>query len=715
MTTSNNNPESDTVPPPDRLPKIIVIAAILTAVTFVMLLGIQSLCAEDLGYHVLYGQRFWESGEIADHDDFLYTLPSVDMPPEQRPEPMAGAWYDDQGRLRFPNANWLTQVIFAGAYAIGGFVGLNLLLTVCIWALMGGLFLLMRRLRVGVLGAAAGIAIIALASYTRFTLRPELLGYIIVVGQLILLARMISDPTAHRLSRSAMVGLVVLQWAFVNVHSFFYFGWAVTAAVLADSGIRWLWGRWAKTEEPDTQRHLRANTLCLLVVLAAQVAICFVNPWTWRLVALPAQTAIYFREHNITTPKGEHPWSWLGEQGRTFPDLQQLTEAWRSFRAEGFQTHRAPWALVSIPLGLAILGAIAAILRRRWAQLLILAAGVYLALSMFRNMGVGTMLMVPMTLAGLAGLARWLGQRVGSDLRARGIILAGGVTALCCGWLVWLLVAGDFHQPRYQMKLGWGRSNVVFPQGMADWINEHDLQGRIWTDLETSSNLYFLLDQPRPMFPIINNGWAYPPAVMGEVFDSVFLPQEHLMDAVKRHNISAIVCRTDRRGKLITYMRGNLRWALVHLDGAHALFVRKDGPDGELALARALTPRSWDSQAFIERAEQRELYPAFAMYAAGASLINLRWNTDAVELLTEATRLAPSDPEILRYLGYASGNLAIQQKEQGDPAWRETVRQGIDALRRSLALRPDDETLMVLARMQQLAAPAPASPILPRP
>ena len=132
--------------PPDHdsestVRKIAAAIAIGSALTCLFLLSLRTLSSVDLGYHLAYGEHAIQTGELVDHNPFLYTLPPQDLAPSLRPEPGPASWYDDQGRYRFPNSNWLSQVLMAAVFQWWGETGLCLLnatLVLGIGALMVG-------------------------------------------------------------------------------------------------------------------------------------------------------------------------------------------------------------------------------------------------------------------------------------------------------------------------------------------------------------------------------------------------------------------------------------------------------------------------------------------------------------------------------------------------------------------------------------------------
>ncbi|MHC4985338.1 MAG: hypothetical protein ACYTFO_04195 [Planctomycetota bacterium] len=669
--------------------------ALIGALVVVAMLGVRPITSEDLGCHLAYGKAFWQEGRIVDYNDFLYTLPSADVPPDQRPEPMAGGWYDQQGRCRFPNANWLTQVIFGGVYLLGGFTGLNVLLMLMVWVFFALTVVLMQRLGVGPLGIAFGLILIGLIAFLRFTLRPELLGYLALLGQAALLAPLMLALTTARIRVPRIIALVALQWVLANVHSYFYIGLGLTGAVALDGVARWAWAAFVeKKEAPDVLRH---NARWLAVLLAAQVAACFVNPWTWRLVFLPLQTISYLGQQDVASGAGASPWALLSETQRTFLNSVQFTHAWSDFLQRGF---RGDWlrSTYIVVLFVAGIGGLMALLRRRWSQVLWLAAGMYLSLSMVRNVAIGTLLMLPIALAawrvGLSGMGEYVTEKTRQVLT---VLAATAVTAACGLLGVWI-ATGRIYQPQFQLRFGLGVSRVMVPFGPAKWLNEHTPKGRIWTDFISSSNLFILLDPPREL-PIITNGWAYPPAVMEEVID-VYRDTKDLHGlevkaidslnaAADTYGMTTLLVRTDRGMPVWSQLRDRADWSLVFLDGTYAILVRTTGPDADLAREARIEPEQWDAEAYIAHAKEVEFWPAYALEAVGASISSWHWDDQAIHILQEAVDLDPQGAVAWRSLGLALASRGLRRNQQRLPGVKEDFEAAIQALKRSFSIQPD--------------------------
>jgi len=661
------------------------------------MLGIRPLTSDDLGYHLAYGLQFWQEGRVVDHSSFIYTLPPIDAAAQDRPPAAAGSWYDDHGRYRFPNANWLTQVLFAGVFLLGGFAAMNVLLVALVWGFFAASIALMRRLKVPMAPAMVGVLLMALMSYVRFTLRPELPALIVLALQACLLARVSEDPERPLRWRTA-IGLISLQVLLVNLHISFYIGLGLTGAVLIAAAFRWMG---VAAGKPDETKPAGRRVRAMLALLSAQVAVCFVNPWTWRIVALPMQTAWYMRPHNLAAAGSTHPWTQLGETAQTFPSWQTLPMAWQQFFENGFRGD-AVRALLSVTLALAVAGIVLTSRQRRFARTLWIVGGVYLALTMFRGIPFAALLIVPAVWASLH-------QALKSVLRAAGRIrTALAVTATvivlsACAYLTTAMVSGSFYMRPYQVRLGFGRSRVAFPEGPAQWLSDRHFTGRILTNFITSSNLYFMMPPPRPSMPVLTNIWAYPPEGLTEVFNAYRTP-EGLAAFTAKYHPSAIVFRTDRLSKMLAALQVNPDWSLVYLDGAYAIFMSRTGPDAALADREVIGPLTWDVEAFLQRAKAEEIWPGYAMRATGATLIMLRWTESAIRVLEEAVEVDPTYAPAWRDLGYALANRSTDRQRDGDTGYVNDLARAVDALERSLEIKDNALVRQRLGDLKQLLA-----------
>ncbi len=670
------------------LQRNLVWLSVIAAVVVGLLVSVQVLTTEDLGYHLDYGGHFLESGRPVDHDELLYTLPAADTPPDQRPEPGPGCWYDNDGRYRFANANWLSQVIMAAAFRVGGVGALNVQLVLLVAVLLGLIVVLMHRLEVPPPAIGAAVLALVLVSYPRLTLRPELFGYIVLAAQACLLAGVWRSGRVHGpLSWAAVAGLVGLQLLFVNLHSYFLLGLALTGAVLVGS----LGDRDVPTQ--NRRRHL----LRLAAAAGGQAVVCLVNPWTWRLAVLPVQTVWFLRSHDMADGPAAHPWTSMGDMQR--PVL--FGEGWTTdIVALGFLA-----CLASIAAGI-----MAALGRRRWDWLLLMAGMTLVSFSAQRNMAVGMLAAVPFSLAALTRAPWWPAARAWCVDRLAlvlpGRVTTAGVTRFVAGAvLLAAVVTGSsivtnrlYVLQDSPIRFGAGLSRLHLPIGAARWISGHEVEGRIWTSPLCSSTIRGFVE-PRPRLNMITNTWAYPPAVMQQVLTatSSYGPQP-FSPVADRYGVSVVVARS---GLFLRQVVGEGRWVPVHVEGRFVVLVLRDGPDALLARRWALSPETVDAATLIGDARRLDPAPGLALWLAGRVLADLGWYDHAVEMLAASRRENPSEPRAWIATANALTRRAARRHPTDHAGVRVDLEQTVDALERAWSLSGDPNLLANIVVVEQ--------------
>jgi hypothetical protein len=192
----------------------------------------------DTYWHVVTGQKIWQTMSLPKVDSFSYTF---------RGHP----WTAE---------NWLAELMMFGAYRLGGWRGLVLLVTCAIVASYALLyFVLSRKMRLTV---AVGITVAAFTfSMGHFSARPQ----IFVDGLMILWAASLVNAVENKTSPSLLLLAVAALWA--NLHPSATFGLALAAALGAEAFLRC----------PHGQRLRTARNWALFIALAA-VATC-VTPY----------------------------------------------------------------------------------------------------------------------------------------------------------------------------------------------------------------------------------------------------------------------------------------------------------------------------------------------------------------------------------------------------------------------------------------------------
>jgi len=612
---SASTPSAPIGPRQHVLVRLLGAAALAAALALSAALAWRTLGSPDLGYHLAYGDHLLEGRGIVDSSAFIYTHTDRGALPPDLPKDLAagpGCWYDDRGRYRFPNANYLSQALMAAVHGAGGTTGLCVLQL----ALVAGTFVLLAGLllRRGVPPAwvAAGVTLAALVGWTRWKLRPELLGYLLLTADLLLLTR-------RRLGPGTAGALVGLQLLFVQTHVFWPMGVLLTACFALDAAARWLWARHRPAAPaPAVCGPLRRRLKWTSLALGGQIAVAFANPWTWRGAALPLQAALYLRRWGVQTgPASGHPWASIGE-------LQPIFARYMP----------APGADAYLLLALAAAGLLAAVFARRWALALVLigAAGAFVAVS--RNSALGALGVVPASLLALRAAADRLAARpalarAGWIVR---LVLAGGMLA-AAGWFLPRVVTGRFYYDRRRSwQFGAGLARLEVPADMAPLLRELPEGARLFTSFSISSNVAYFCGEPhrpRPV-PVLTNTFAMPPVVMAENLKIVRGDMEAFDRFAARYRVGAVLADcTDLHAPFLRGLLVEDGWVLVRLGVRHALFLRR-GMGGQ---ALRITARGQ-----MRLARSRHDRAAHALHQAALSAWHLAFNDVALALATEATQ-----------------------------------------------------------------------------
>jgi hypothetical protein len=182
--------------------------------------------------------------------------------------------YATDRHLRIPH-EWLSQVLIYSAYRLGGYSGLMFWLCFFTVALLIAGYVLCwlysGNAKVGFLGAL----IICLFATSGLSIRPQLIGYLLLIVELLLL------HLGHTRNAKLFFWLPPLFALWVNCHGSFFLGLGIGAAVLLCSFARFRMGPFVPSLwEPRTR-------LMLALALTLSVAALWLNPVGTKQVFYP--------------------------------------------------------------------------------------------------------------------------------------------------------------------------------------------------------------------------------------------------------------------------------------------------------------------------------------------------------------------------------------------------------------------------------------------
>jgi hypothetical protein len=356
---------------------------------------------------------------------------------------------------------------------------------------------------------------------------------------------------------------------------------------------------------------------------------------------------------------------------------------------------------VLVCLGVITAGAVSALRQRRWSLLLVIAGMTLVAFSAQRNLAVGMIVAVPCALAAIVKASWWVDIR---DRCTSGVAqrVAVGVLLVPSFVLGWSIVTNKLYAAQDSpIRFGTGLSQMRLPLAATQWINDHDVAGRIWVSPLCSSTVRGFV-RPRPQLNMITNTWAYPPEVMRQVLvASSSYGAVSFGPTAERLDVSVVVTQP---GLFLRGLAADRRWVPVHVQGTFAVLIRDDGPDADLADRYRMTQWGLDIAGLIDSTRRLDPVPGLATWMSARVLNDLGWHDAALAMLADS--LAENPSEARAWIGTANARTARARRR--DPADRAGVRQDmqqtVEALGRAWSLTHDPQLLESVTNIEQMLA-----------
>ena len=605
------------------------LVAVLAVGVYVACLSWFKLASVDLGYHLAYGAHFLDHGRIVDVDPFLYP---------------ANAEF-------FVNANWGAQVVFALVDRAAGAAGL-IALRVGLIALTFGLIAAVVRRWTGRWGPVAWAWLLAgTAAYERFSLRPELFSYAILMTMVWLHVRGVR-------SWRGVATLAVLQVAWVNLHSYFLVGLMVSGCWYAAAGIRLLRGGAGAAAERQGALNSIGRLSAALVI---HIAVCCINPWHVRGAYFPIEAMSYLRSAEVlasgpNSSADASPWAAISEFHSPFAHM------WPAWLRASSRTLSAYLVLLAV----AAAGVVAALVKRRWAELLLLLILFAMSLQLRRNIAQFALAGAPLAIVLLSGATA--GAATTGRLRR---LAAGGLSvgalALALLWIVGL-VNGRFYfvERRLSRQFGTGYGDRVFITDAARWVaGQSALTPELFVNYNASSNVLPMLAGRFKVF-VDTNTFAYKPETLG-LAQRLGQAKGEVDRTLNKFQINALLlqCGGDADDLVRWLATRYTEWALVYFDRHAVVFVRRIPAHVPLIAAHRITPNLLDPARWIADIQGPDAYRAGELSASAKTPLALGWFEQARPLLDEAVRLAPDYDDAWVNLGQCYGMRANRARVEG--------------------------------------------------
>jgi hypothetical protein len=213
----------------------------------------------DLWWHLKMGQVIWTTRTIPTTDIFSYTT----------------------NHHAYVAHEWLSQLLIYGAYRFGGYPGLMLWLCFFASALLIAGYWLCSLYSGNAKVAFLGALTIWLFATSGFAVRPQMIGYLLLVVELLLLHLGRTRNPRWFLALPAMFAI----W--VNCHGSFFFGFLVAGIFLFTSVFNFENGSLASPRWDPRSRRMLALALVL------SIAAMFLNPIGVKQILYPLDTILH--------------------------------------------------------------------------------------------------------------------------------------------------------------------------------------------------------------------------------------------------------------------------------------------------------------------------------------------------------------------------------------------------------------------------------------
>jgi len=426
------------------------------------------------------------------------------------------------------NASWGFRALVWPFWSLGGVWGLFAWRWLTTLGALGMLWALGRRM--GGRGFAALLVLLACAMIYRLRtqIRPETLVAVLIALELWVL------ETRREGGRDGAWWLVAIGWAWANAHISWYLGPVIAGVYLLDDLLR----------ERGGDPAARGRARRLAAALAASIAISFVNPWGWRALWQPFDYFLFWRHEAIF---------------KTIVELKPV--AWHD--------------LVDSPLGTVLVlwpALIAWRASRRRLDLVegLLCAGTSTLMLLSRRfLGSYALLAIPFL---MRAVGEWTAARAWPRWSVRPALGAALVVAVCA----WVAVG---EARRVDPRPGVAIDYAQYPVRACDFIADHGIRGRGFNDFEYGGYQAWRFWPDRSRLPFIDVHQAGT-RLDRNLYVLAFGSPEGWRALDRRHHFDycLITRETDAAGRLPDILDADSAWALVFLDDAATLYVRRDGP-----------------------------------------------------------------------------------------------------------------------------------------
>ncbi len=497
----------------------------LLLATHLVLVGFFPISSEDTWWHLKQGELYVTTRSLPAQDPFAFTT----------------------GGREWIHYSWVADILFYVVFWTFGLPGLVLFRLLLLLLIALVLYGLLRSCGLHPLASVLLVFVASLALRFRLLVRPEILGFLLLLTTLAILLRLHAAPPA-----SAYL-LLPVQVIWINVHGSALFGIAIPGLVFVANLVpgTWVAPGWGRLRLDRIRLgHLAAATACLPFA-------SLLNPHGTSMLLFP------FRQNRMVR-------------------LTMFSEWMEVWQLPGIDPM---WWEVVIVLSM-VVGAFLATGLLLWASEgridpvgwgVLLSMGTY---AVFRSRAIPFFVLAILPLLALA-LVR-LADHLPARAAGRSFQLLKRTGAIAC---VFVLGASILDQALLtsRFSLGFGLRPSFFPEAAAAFLERHNLDGRIFNTYHFGG---YLIWQRWPANQVIIDG-RYDTVLFDEALLEALIQAHRSRAALDRitaaYSVEILVLDADPQDRMV-HISQHPDWALVYWDPVAEVYVRRGGPYADLVL-----------------------------------------------------------------------------------------------------------------------------------
>jgi tetratricopeptide (TPR) repeat protein len=465
------------------------------------------LSDSDTGTHLKTGKWIIENRSIPDKDTFTYTSRDHD----------------------YLDSYWLFQVLVYGVYRITGYNGLSIFVFFLSMLLFYLLTLRIRTAGVPLFIASIVLLIGFLCIETRIALRPEMFTFLFITGMLLVLDRYYRE----RQRNLYFLPLIMLLWC--NMHGLFILGFFLMGAYFISLFL-----------------HDRKTDRYFLFWTGISMLICFVNPYTYRLLAYPFLLNTRLSADNIFH--------------------QHIRELMSFHRLDHFLFKDYLFILL---FSLAFLFVVLTWKKRKIHEFILLIVFFYLAWISIRNIALFSVITIPVLCIAVrdfleqrkSEITGWTGKTGSWLISGTFFFLA---VVFITGTGLKILTNSYYFANNSYTRTGMGVDDRHLAVRTVAFLNNNHLDGKIINSLSLGGWLAWGLPQPvfidgrlevigESLYNEVRNSWS-----------------GGLGNLIRKYGPSMVIYNYDQYYPWTSQFAGMPGWRLIYLDGFTAIFAKND-------------------------------------------------------------------------------------------------------------------------------------------